>query len=59
MPKPKQTDSSIVPNALFKGLLLSVEDDIVTLPADDSQLPTFRDKTVHADVTPVTPVVPL
>jgi hypothetical protein len=55
----QRADGSIVPNAQFKGLTLLVEDDLVKLPANDTQLPIYKEKTLHPDVTPVTPVIPV
>jgi hypothetical protein len=47
----KQADGTVVPNDKFQGLELLVEEDVVKLPTDDTQLPKYSDKTIHPDIT--------
>ena len=42
----------MIPNEEFEGLNILIEDDVVKLPVDDTQLPKYSDKTIHADITP-------
>jgi len=46
----QKADGTVVPNDQFQGLELLVEEDVVKLPTDDTQLPKYSDKTIHPDV---------
>lgn len=45
-------DGTVIPNDEFEGLNIVIEDDVVKLPIDDTQLPKYSEKTVHTDITP-------
>lgn len=48
-------DGTVIPNDEFEGLKILIEDEVVKLPVDDTQLPKYSDKTIHNDITPEIP----
>ncbi|KAM3081653.1 hypothetical protein ACMFMG_005105 [Clarireedia jacksonii] len=44
-------DGTVVPNEQISGLVVTVQDEIVTVPGDETQFPVYGAKTLHPEVT--------
>ncbi|KAJ8068065.1 hypothetical protein OCU04_003639 [Sclerotinia nivalis] len=47
----EKRDGTVVPTEQVSGLIITVQDEIVTHPADDTQLPIYGTKTLHPEIT--------
>ena len=46
-----QLDGSVVPTEQIPSLNIAVQDETVTFPSDNTEMPTYGEKTVHPDAT--------
>ena len=47
----RQADRSIVPNDQVEGLVVTVQDEVVTQAKDITEFPVYGEKTLHPEVT--------
>ena len=47
----KKSDGSVVPNDQIEGLVVTVQDEIVTQAKDITEFPVYGEKTEHPEVT--------
>ncbi|TVY55332.1 Polyphenol oxidase 1 [Lachnellula cervina] len=47
----QKLDGSVVPTEQIPSLNIAVQDETVTFPSDNTEMPTYEEKTVHPDVT--------
>ena len=54
----QKADGIVIANEKFGGLELVVQDDLIKSPKSKSEFAVYFDKTVHADIKPITPLFP-